>query len=80
LQLEAPLAGDLRATLDRLGGPGTVRLLDQKNALGSGSLPPPADSGSLANVQTLGPQSGHGPMELDLALESMRPPILSDDS
>lgn len=70
LHLEAPLAGDLRATLDRMGGPGTVKLLDQKQALGSGSLPPPAPESSHASGLAL---------ELDMAPESLRPPILSDD-
>jgi 23S rRNA (uracil1939-C5)-methyltransferase len=32
---EAPVGGDLRAVLDRIGGAGTLRFLDQKNALGS---------------------------------------------
>jgi 23S rRNA (uracil1939-C5)-methyltransferase len=70
LQLEAPLAGDLRATLDRMGGPGTVRLLDQKQALGSGSLPPAGPDSS---------SSAGGIVDLDVSPESMRPPILSDD-
>ncbi len=46
LIIEAPLPGDLRAVLERTSGPGTLRFLDHKNALGSGfsSLPPPPDS------------------------------------
>ena len=46
LVLEAPLPGDLRGVLERAGGPGTIRFLDQKSALGTStsSFPPPPDS------------------------------------
>jgi 23S rRNA (uracil1939-C5)-methyltransferase len=47
LIIEAPVPGDLRAVLDRTSGPGTLRFLDHKHALGhSGvsSMPPPPDS------------------------------------
>ncbi len=47
LIIEAPLPGDLRAVLERTSGPGTLRFLDHKNALGTSgnsSLPPPPDS------------------------------------
>ncbi|WP_394827015.1 pseudouridine synthase [Pendulispora albinea] len=45
LIIEAPLPGDLRAVLERAGGPGTLRFLDHKNALGTASsLPPPPDA------------------------------------
>jgi hypothetical protein len=49
--VEAPLPGDLRAVLERTSGPGTLRFLDHKNALGTSfvgnstsSLPPSPDS------------------------------------
>ena len=48
--VEAPLPGDLRAVLERTSGPGTLRFLDHKNALGTSatsgtsSLPPAPDS------------------------------------
>jgi len=43
--VEAPLPGDLRMVLERSGGPGTLRFLDNKNALGgTSSLPPQPDS------------------------------------
>ncbi|MBX3226786.1 MAG: RsmD family RNA methyltransferase [Labilithrix sp.] len=44
LIIEAPLPGDLKSVLERTSGPGTLRFLDHKQALGhSGvsSLPPP---------------------------------------
>jgi 23S rRNA (uracil1939-C5)-methyltransferase len=47
LIVEAPLPGDLRAVLERTSGPGTLRFLDHKNALGTSgtsSFPPPPDS------------------------------------
>jgi len=58
LVVESQLPGDLASVLERAGGPGTLRLLEQKNALGrnTSSVPPPpsgpmpsqrgADSGS----------------------------------
>ena len=39
--VEAALPGDLRAVLERSGGPGTLRFLDNKNALGGSSSHPP---------------------------------------
>jgi len=33
--VESPLGGDLRAVVERVGGAGTLRLLDRKNALGA---------------------------------------------
>jgi 23S rRNA (uracil1939-C5)-methyltransferase len=39
LVVEAPLAGDLRAVLERISGAGTLRFLDHKNALGGRELP-----------------------------------------
>jgi len=47
LIVEAPMPGDLRGVLERTSGPGTLRFLDHKNALGGtgqSSLPPPPDS------------------------------------
>jgi 23S rRNA (uracil1939-C5)-methyltransferase len=63
LILEAPLPGDLRAVLERTSGPGTLRFLDHKNALGTSgslsSLPPPPDStherGSVLDVDASSP-------------------------
>jgi len=64
LIVEAPMPGDLRAVLERTSGPGTLRFLDHKHALGhSGhslsSLPPPPDSrhdtGSVLDVDSSSP-------------------------
>jgi 23S rRNA (uracil1939-C5)-methyltransferase len=60
LIVEAPLPGDLRAVLERTSGPGTLRFLDHKNALGTSgttsSLPPPPDGfhdrGSALSIDT----------------------------
>jgi 23S rRNA (uracil1939-C5)-methyltransferase len=73
LVVEAPMPGDLRAVLERTAGPGTLRFLDHKNALGTSgvsSLPPPPDSmhdrGNALDVDT-----GSSP--------TLRPPITGDD-
>lgn len=53
LIVEAPMPGDLRSVLERTSGPGTLKFLDHKNALGhsgASSLPPPPDSGSVLDV------------------------------
>ena len=65
LIVEAPLPGDLRAVLERTSGPGTLRFLDHKNALGTSgpsgtsSLPPAPDSfhdrGSVLDVDASSP-------------------------
>ncbi len=62
LIIEAPMPGDLRAVLERTSGPGTLRFLDHKNALGhSGvsSFPPPPDShhdtGSILDIDSSSP-------------------------
>jgi 23S rRNA (uracil1939-C5)-methyltransferase len=72
LIIEAPLPGDLRAVLERTSGPGTLRFLDHKNALGhSGfsSMPPPPDSNT-----DLG-----GPLDVDSSTPTIHPQITSDD-
>lgn len=53
LIIEAPLPGDLRAVLERTSGPGTLRFLDHKQALGQSgvsSMPPPPSDASLPDV------------------------------
>jgi 23S rRNA (uracil1939-C5)-methyltransferase len=72
LVVEAPLPGDLRAVLERTSGPGTLRFLDHKNALGTSgpsSVPPPPDSrherGSV--------------LEVDASARSQRPESTDDD-
>jgi 23S rRNA (uracil1939-C5)-methyltransferase len=61
--VEAPLPGDLRAVLERTSGPGTLRFLDHKNALGTSgtsNLPPGPDEvvhdrGSVLDVDASSP-------------------------
>lgn len=54
--IEAPLSGDLRAVLERAGGPGTLKFLDNKAALGGSSLGssllPPLETTLVPNVRT----------------------------
>ena len=71
--VEAPLTGDLRAVLERTSGPGTLRFLDHKNALGTSGtshLPPGPDEvvhdrGSALEVDTRSP--------------TLKPELVSDD-
>jgi 23S rRNA (uracil1939-C5)-methyltransferase len=73
LIVEAPLPGDLRAVLERTSGPGTLRFLDHKNALGTSgtlsSLPPPPDSqhdrGSILDVDASSPTIHPEPLSDD---------------
>jgi 23S rRNA (uracil1939-C5)-methyltransferase len=58
LIIEAPMPGDLRAVLERTSGPGTLRFLDHKHALGhsgASSIPPPPDSRveSVASLEAI---------------------------
>jgi 23S rRNA (uracil1939-C5)-methyltransferase len=46
LVIESPLAGDLATVLVRAGGASALDFLDQKNALGTSSNPPPPSSAS----------------------------------
>ena len=61
---EAPLPGDLRAVLERTSGPGTLRFLDHKNALGAtgtSHLPPgPDEADDRGNVLDIGVRPPHG--------------------
>jgi 23S rRNA (uracil1939-C5)-methyltransferase len=52
LVVESPLPGDLQTVLERAGGPGTLRFLDQKNALGrnTSSYPPPSSSAGNIHI------------------------------
>jgi 23S rRNA (uracil1939-C5)-methyltransferase len=71
--VEAALPGDLRAALERTAGPGTLRFLDHKNALGpSGTshLPPGPDE-----VQH---DRGSVP-DIDMSRPSIHPELTGDD-
>jgi 23S rRNA (uracil1939-C5)-methyltransferase len=72
LIVEAPMPGDLRAVLERTSGPGTLRFLDHKHALGKSavsSLPPPPDSRH---------DSGSA-LDIDSSSPTIRPEMVSDD-
>ncbi|MBX3208250.1 MAG: RsmD family RNA methyltransferase [Labilithrix sp.] len=72
LIIEAPMPGDLRAVLERTSGPGTLRFLDHKNALGQSgvsSLPPPPDSHH---------DTGHI-LDIDSSTPTIRPEMVTDD-
>ncbi len=72
LLLESPLHGDLRAVLERTSGPGTLRFLEQKHALGSGpqsSFPPPPDSDGPVDSA----------LEVDIGAPSVRGAMTGDD-
>lgn len=72
LLVECPLHGDLRAVLERTSGPGTLRFLEQKHALGSGpqsSFPPPPDSASPIDSA----------LEIDIGTPSVRIELSGDD-
>ncbi len=78
--VEAPMPGDLRAVLERTSGPGTIRFLDQKNALGQtfSTLPPPPDS----SPESIPPDSRHVgglPLDIDSSTPSLRPELPSGD-
>jgi hypothetical protein len=71
--VEAPLPGDLRAVLERTSGPGTLRFLDHKNALGAtgtSNLPPGPDE----VVHDRG-----SALDIDASSPSMHPELTSDD-
>jgi 23S rRNA (uracil1939-C5)-methyltransferase len=71
LIVEAPMPGDLRGVLERTSGPGTLRFLEHKNALGhsgQSSMPPPPDS-----------THGGGPLDIDSSTPSLHAELTSDD-
>lgn len=72
LIVESPMPGDLRGVLERTSGPGTLRFLEHKNALGptvQSSLPPPPDSAHERGST----------LDVDASLPSLRPEMMSDD-
>jgi 23S rRNA (uracil1939-C5)-methyltransferase len=72
LIVEAPLPGDLRAVLERTSGPGTLRFLDHKNALGTSglsSIPPPPDTSHERGSE----------LALDTSSVTIHPQMTSDD-
>ncbi len=70
--VEATMPGDLRGVLERTSGPGTLRFLEHKNALGhtgQSSLPPPPD----------GLHDRGSVLDIDSSSPSVRTELVSDD-
>jgi 23S rRNA (uracil1939-C5)-methyltransferase len=83
LIIEAPLPGDLRAVLERTSGPGTLRFLDHKQALGhSGvsSFPPPPTNESLMDTSLMSIRdSGVSILDVESSSPTIRPQMETDD-
>lgn len=74
LIVEAPMPGDLRGVLERTSGPGTLRFLEHKNALGHNgpsSLPPPPDSAHEPDTTSA--------LDVDSSTPSVHTELVSDD-
>jgi hypothetical protein len=71
--METPLTGDLRAVLERTSGPGTLRFLDHKNALGtSGTSQFPPGPDEVVHEQG-------SALDVDASSPTMRPEPVGDD-
>ncbi|MFO0740811.1 MAG: pseudouridine synthase [Labilithrix sp.] len=83
LIIEAPLPGDLRAVLERTSGPGTLRFLDHKQALGQSGVsslpPPPATNDSLMDTSISMRDSGVSILDVDSSRPTMHPQLETDD-
>jgi 23S rRNA (uracil1939-C5)-methyltransferase len=80
LIIEAPMPGDLRSVLERTSGPGTLRFLDHKNALGQSgvsSLPPPPDD-SRIDASDTSHETG-SVLDVDSSTPTIHPQMVSDD-
>ena len=73
LVVEAALTGDLRAVLERTSGPGTLRFLDHKSALGTSGVShlPPAPDEVLHDRGSV--------LDLDVSSPSIKPELTTDD-
>ena len=88
LIIEAPLPGDLRAVLERTSGPGTLRFLDHKQALGQSGVsslpPPPATNDSLLDASGLTmrdsvPLMRDSLLDVDSSTPTIHPQMQGDD-
>ena len=73
--VEAAMPGDLRGVLERTSGPGTLRFLEHKNALGhtgQSSFPPPPDS-------TQDRSSVGSALDIDSSTPSVHAELVGDD-
>ncbi len=82
--VEGPMPGDLRSVLERTSGPGTLRFLDHKNALGTNSGGPPSSSGFPPAPDSIRPpdsmhERGSTPDVEDPSTPSLRPEMIGDD-
>ncbi len=75
LVVDSPLHGDLRAVLERTSGPGTLRFLEQKQALGSDA----SLSSFPAAVEVDGDAAPESALDIELGAPSMRAVIATDD-
>lgn len=76
--VEAEVPGDLRAVLERTSGPGTLRFLDHKNALGGAPGP---GQGGMSSVPPA-PDSRHdrgSVLDVDASQPSLHPELTHDD-
>jgi 23S rRNA (uracil1939-C5)-methyltransferase len=77
LIVEAPMPGDLRSVLERTSGPGTLRFLEHKSALGQSgvsSLPPPPDDSHLEVSEETG-----SVLDIDSSTPTIHPQLVNDD-
>jgi 23S rRNA (uracil1939-C5)-methyltransferase len=70
---DAPLPGDLRAVLERMSGPDTLRFLDHKEALGRRSSMPPELSELSSDA------GGEAPLDVDATSATVVPPAIGRD-
>ena len=82
--VEGPMPGDLRSVLERTSGPGTLRFLDHKNALGTTGGGPPSSSSFPPAPDSIRPpdsrhERGSTPDVEDPSTPSLRPEMIGDD-
>ena len=78
------MPGDLRSVLERTSGPGTLRFLDHKNALGTTGGGPPSSSSFPPAPDSIRPpdsrhERGSTPDVEDPSTPSLRPEMIGDD-
>lgn len=84
LIIEAPLPGDLRAVLERTSGPGTLRFLDHKQALGQSGVsslpPPPTGESTPSELLSLRDSASRlSILDVDSSSPTVHPQLETDD-